>query len=164
MKTKTKPGMKRSRASWAAKLRPEMQPALVTDPKGRGRMLLPTPSLVAQEIAMIPGGALLTMPALRLRLAQRFQADVTCPLMTGIFFNIVAGAAEEQLAAGQPALAPYWRVILEDGTLSPKTPAGPEQQAERLRLEGHAVGLRRAKLQVRDHQRHLVAESPKTIA
>ena len=120
-------------------------------------MLLPTPMLVAEEIAGIPKGSLLTIPELRLRLARRFQADITCPLMTGIFYNIVAGTAEEQLAAGQPALAPYWRVILDDGTLSPKTPAGPEQQAQRLRQEGHSVIPRRAKLLVEAHKEHLAS-------
>ena len=118
-------------------------------------MLLPTPTLVADEISTIPRGALLTVSALRLRLARRFRAELTCPLMTGIFLNIIAGAAEEQLAAGQPPLAPYWRVILDDGTLSPKTPIGPEQQAQRLRQEGHSISHRRTKLQVADYQQHL---------
>ncbi len=112
MKANSKSGMKRSRTTWSAKLRPKMEPMVTPDPKGRGLMLLPTPMLVAEEIATIPTGSLLTVPELRLRLARRCQADITCPLMTGIFYNIVAGTAEEQLAAGQPALAPYWRVIL----------------------------------------------------
>lgn len=109
MSTKTSQGMKRGRAPWEEKLRPEMKPAVVTDPKGRGKMLLPTPLLVAEEISKIPKGGLVTVAELRLRLARRFGADCTCPLMTGIFYNIVAGAAEDRLAAGQPALAPYWR-------------------------------------------------------
>jgi len=132
-----------------------MKPAVVPDPKGRGQMLLPTPMLVAEEIATIPPGALLTFPELRLRLARRFRADIACPLMTGIFYNIIAGAAEDQLAAGQSPLAPYWRVVREDGTLSPKTPSGPEQQARRLREEGHSISPRRAKLLVTDWQQHL---------
>lgn len=148
MKPNPKPGMKRSRTPWTTKLRPEMTPVVATDPKGRGKMLLPTPLLVAEEISAVPRGELLTVPELRLRLARRFDAEFTCPLMTGIFFNIIAGAAEEQMAAGEPPLAPYWRVVLDDGTLSPKTPAGPEKQAEHLRQEEHAVGLRGTKLQV----------------
>ncbi|RYD68002.1 MAG: hypothetical protein EOP84_30190, partial [Verrucomicrobiaceae bacterium] len=121
MDKQTKAGMKRSRTPWTAKLRPEMKPEVVPDPKGKGQMLLPTPTLVAEEITTIPSGTLLTVSELRLRLARRFEADITCPLMTGIFYNLVAGAAEEQLAEGKLPLAPYWRVILNDGTLSPKT-------------------------------------------
>lgn len=134
-----------------------MEPVVTRDPKGRGQMLLPTPMLLAQEISTIPRGSLVTVSALRSRLAQRFGADLACPLMTGIFFNLVAGAAEEQLASGQPPLAPYWRVIRDDGTLSPKTPAGPEQQADRLRHEGHTVTPHRSKLKVDSFQRHLAA-------
>src|SRR5215471_7903750 len=119
--------MKRSRTPWAAKLRPDMKPVVTPDPKGRGQMLLPTPMLVAEEIATIQHGALCTVSTLRDRLARRFKADLTCPLMTGIFYNLVAGATEEQLAKGQPPLAPYWRVVRDDGTLSPKTPEGPER-------------------------------------
>lgn len=155
MKTKAKPGMKRSRTPWTAKLRPDMKPVVAADPKGRGQMLLPTPGLVAEEISTIPHGALLTVSALRLRLARRFQADFACPLMTGIFYNLIAGAAEEQLAAGQPSLAPYWRVIRDDGTLSPKTPSGPEQQAKRLRAEGHSVSRHRTQIRVTGYQLRL---------
>ena len=148
MKSKTKLGMKRSRKSWAEKLRPDMRHEVAPDQKGRGLMLFPTPMLVAEEISAIPQGALLPMSALRFRLARRFKADLACPLMTGIFYNLVAGAAEEQLTAGATPLAPYWRVVLDDGTLSPKTPAGPEIQAKRLREEGHAITKRGAKLKV----------------
>lgn len=141
-------GMKRSRKPWSEKLRPEMQPGIATDPKGRGRMLLPTPLLVAEEISTIPPGQLRTMSALRDQLARRFDAALTCPLMTGIFYNLVAGATEERIAAGAPPLAPYWRVVRDDGSLSPKTPDGPERQAEHLRAEGHTVLSARSKLHV----------------
>jgi hypothetical protein len=141
-------GMKRTRVSWVKKLRPDMEHALAPDRKGRGQMLLPTPLLVAEEIAKIPEGSLITVSELRSRLAKRHGADLTCPLMTGIFFNIVAGAAEEQLAAGEPPLAPYWRVVRDNGTLSPKTPGGAECQAEHLRTEGHQIEVGRTHLKV----------------
>ena len=147
--------MKRSRTPWSTKLRPEMKPKVTTDPKGRGQMLLPTPGLVAEEISTIPFGHLLTVSELRLRLARRFAADLTCPLMTGIFYNLVAGAAEEQLEEAQPALAPYWRVIRDDGSLSPKTPGGPDLQAQRLREEGHSIDQVRARLVVTNFREYL---------
>src|ERR1044071_6664533 len=94
-------GMKRGRTPWLAKLRPGMEPEITRDRRGRGEMLLPTPMLVAAEIATIPRGSLRTLSELRLQLARRFHADLTCPLMTGIFYNLIAGAAEETLQAGQ---------------------------------------------------------------
>lgn len=145
-------GMKRSRKPWDEKLRPDMQPKRITDPKGRGIMLLPTPLLVAAAIREVPEGALLTVSALRARLAKQNGADLVCPLMTGIFFNIIAGAAEAQLLAGQAVIAPYWRIVSDKGTLSEKTPAGSAAQASRLEAEGHAVQTRGAK-------RHVLAYS-----
>jgi hypothetical protein len=127
-----------------------MLPEVVTDPKGRGKLLLPTPLLLAEEIGRILPGELATPLELRDRLARRHGADLTCPLMTGIFFNLVAGATEEQLSAGLPPLAPYWRVVLEKGLLSPKTPDGPERQAKHLRSEGHKLETKRGKLYVQD--------------
>jgi hypothetical protein len=131
--------MKNSRKSWVSKLRPEMEPKIVQNPRGGGRMLVPTPLLVANEIKKTPEGETITPEEIRNRLAQSFNADLTCPLTTGIFINILAGAAEEELAAGLPVSAPYWRVVKKGGDLSEKTPPGPIRQAEHLRREGHRL-------------------------
>lgn len=130
---------KRARKTWTEKLRPEMQPSLVPAPKGLGLMLIATPMLVAREIATIPQGATISMVELRARLAQAHHAQSTCPMTTAIFFYIVAGASEDNRASGQPDLAPWWRVTQPDLTLSPKTPPGPQIQAERLQDEGHRI-------------------------
>ena len=60
-------------------------------------------------------------------------------------------------AEGEPPVAPYWRVIRDDGTLCPKTPDGPERHAEHLRAEGLKVQPHGSKLQVVDFKQHLVA-------
>jgi hypothetical protein len=131
--------MKSSRTPWVDKLRPELEPKVVDAPRGQGRMLVPTPLLVAAEVRKVRRGSLVTPSRIRAALARKHGADVTCPLTTGIFLNILAGAAEEQIAAGRRPLAPYWRVVEEDGSLSLKRPAGPERQASRLRAEGHRL-------------------------
>ena len=102
-------------------------------------MLVPTPLLVAEEIQKTKVGELVSPAEIRIRLAQRFKADLTCPLTTGIFINILAGAAEEELKEAKPVTAPYWRVVDEKGFLSEKTPPGPELQARHLKEEGHIV-------------------------
>jgi alkylated DNA nucleotide flippase Atl1 len=51
----------------------------------------------------------------------------------------VAGAAEEQIEAGKRPVAPFWRVVENDGTLRKRNPAGPAVQARHLRQEGHRV-------------------------
>jgi hypothetical protein len=139
---KKKPGM-RSRAPWSTKLRPDLQPKVVANPRGGGRMLVPTPMLVAEEIRRVHARSLVTPAQIRERLAAQFGAALTCPLTTGIFLNIIAGAAEEDLRSGREPLAPYWRVIGADGSLSEKFPPGPARQARHLRSEGHRVARSR---------------------
>ncbi|MBI4962818.1 MAG: MGMT family protein [Desulfomonile tiedjei] len=131
--------MKNSRKPWAEKLRPDMEPKTVEAPRGGGIMLVPTPMLVAEEIKKVPFGDVVAVDELRQRLAARFQADLTCPLTTGIFINIIAGATEEDLAKGAAITAPYWRVVKKNGLLLEKIPPGAARQAEHLRNEGHAV-------------------------
>ena len=129
--------MMRSGKSWIPKLRPDERPKIVAD--RRGRMLVPTPMLVASAIRRVPTGRLISAATLRDRLARAAGADLTCPLTTGIFLNIIAGATEEQVASGGNPVAPYWRVVLADGSLPPKFPPGRQVQGRRLRIEGHRV-------------------------
>jgi hypothetical protein len=79
---------------------------------------------------------------IRDHLARKFQADFTCPLTTGIFLRIVAETAEEDRQNGKEDIAPYWRVVKDDGTLNPKFPGGVAAQAARLESEGFAVERR----------------------
>ncbi|MFN8573642.1 MAG: hypothetical protein U0132_16425 [Gemmatimonadaceae bacterium] len=131
----------RSRTPWKIKLRPEQQPRVESD--ARGRMLIPTPMLVAEEVKKIRRGKLATPEMIRHRLAERFGADFTCPMTTGIFLNIVAAASDEIEGEGGRTLAPWWRIVEPDGTLNPKRPPGSDRHAALLRGEGHV--LRRKK-------------------
>src|SRR6058998_3009130 len=127
----------RSRTPWHLKIRPEQLPRIV--PEARGRMLVPTPLQVAQALRRVPRGRLITPALLRERLARQCGADFTCPMTTGIFLSILAGATEEALAEGRPPIAPYWRVVDDRGRLPAKFPPGPARQAAHLRAEGHRV-------------------------
>jgi hypothetical protein len=127
----------RSRTPWRLKLHPEQTPKVVPD--RRGQMLVPTPLQVARVLRRVPRGRLITAAMLRDRLARKAGADFTCPLTTGIFLNILAGATEEALAQKRPAIAPYWRVVDERGNLPVKFPPGRARQATHLRAEGHRI-------------------------
>ena len=133
----------RSRTPWRFKLRPEQQPSVVPDK--RGGMLVPTPMLVAKELRTVKAGRLITAAQLRDRLARKAGADFTCPMTTGIFLNIIAGATEEAIAEGRRVVAPYWRVVDDRGGLPPKFPPGQARQAAHLRNEGHDVRAGRVK-------------------
>lgn len=122
--------------SWNAKLRPELEPEVVEDRRRGGRLLLPTPGLVGETVAGIPRGRVMTMGALRTTLARRFGADTTCPLMTGIFATILAGAVMEDVAQRRHPRWPIWRLVRDDGILPPKWPLDARFRATLLRQEG----------------------------
>lgn len=131
--------------SWREKMDNPKLPKLVPVPPnmqkrfGNGAMLLPSPREVDEFIRTVRKGSVIPVSEIRQALAQRYAADVTCPLVTGMFVRIAAEAAEEDAAAGKTKITPYWRVIKEDGSLNPKFPGGVERQAERLRGEGHRI-------------------------
>lgn len=141
----------KSRATdWNAKLRPELEPEVVTDRRLGDRLLLPTPLLVADVIAEVPRGQTITVSALRNGLAQRFGTDRTCPLMTGIFAKIIAGAVADDLAHGRKPRWPVWRLVNDNGTLATTWPLDALYRATRLREEGVRLGRSAGHWQVLD--------------
>jgi 6-O-methylguanine DNA methyltransferase, DNA binding domain len=133
-----------SRTSWREKIdKPQDVKIVKVPPKmsrfGSGTMLIPTPKLIDAMIRKVPKGKLVTVSELRRKLARDFRTDVTCPLTTGIFVRIAAEAAEEDRVNGKKRIAPYWRVIKDDGSMNPKLPGGIAQQTRYLRAEGFAI-------------------------
>jgi hypothetical protein len=133
---------------------PAPQVKTLNQPKGAnypvGRMLIASPIVVADEVRSVPSGRVITLSALRERLARRFDADYTCPLTTGIFLRVAAEAALEE---GLSDVLPVWRVVREDGACLEKIAGGPGRQAERLRAEGVDVVQRRTRFVVADLSR-----------
>jgi len=135
----------RTRRSWREKLDNPNLPKVVTIPPkmrkrfGKGTMLVPSPREVEAFIRRVPGGSITTVSQIREFLAGKYSANVTCPLTTGIFVRIAAEAAEEEAAAGEIQITPYWRVLKDDGSLNPKFPGGVVRQARRLRAEGRRI-------------------------
>ena len=103
-------------------------------------MLIARPLDVDALVRRIRRGRVATMGQIRDRLAQDAGADFTCPLTTGIFLRLVAEAAEEDRCAGVARIAPYWRVIRDNGELIDKFPGGVASQAAMLKAEGFKVG------------------------
>ncbi len=141
---------KRRPPDWNAKLRPNLEPEIVTDRRYGDRLLLPTPLLVAETIAQVPKGSTITLTQLRSALARRFGADRTCPLMTGIFVKIVSGAVNDDLAQRRKPRWPVWRLVNDNGTLSTTWPLDARYRATRLREEGVRLGRKAGAWQVLD--------------
>lgn len=149
-----------SRVPWREKMeRPQEAKLVRVPPKmlrfGTGMMLIPTPKLVDAIVRKVPKGRVVAVGEIRRRLAKDFSANVTCPLTTGIFIRIVAETAEEDLANGRKRVAPYWRVVKDDGSLNPKFPGGVEQQARHLRSEGWATAKRGKRTVLKEFERGL---------
>lgn len=133
---------------WNAKLRPDMQPRVVVDRRHADRLLLPTPLLVAGELLSVPAGRTLTMSQLRARLALRHDADRTCPLMTGMFVKIVAGAVADDIDHHRSERWPIWRLVADDGCIVTGWPLDALYRATRLRAEGVRIGRKGGDWQV----------------
>ena len=121
-------------------------------------MLIPAPLMVDELVRKVRKGKLVTVGQLRAHLAERFDADSTCPMTMGIFLGIVAQAAEEDLLEGKKRITPYWRVIKADGGLNPKFPGGVEAQSSHLQSEGHSIlsGKGKKPPKVRDYEKALI--------
>jgi alkylated DNA nucleotide flippase Atl1 len=131
--------MTRARTAWEAKLRPDLEPRVVRDPRMSDRLLIATPMLLAEEIARVPRGSVITFGELRGRLAKRFKADRSCPLTTGIFAAILAGVVSDDLAHHRKSRWPIWRLVRDDGTLSKNWELASRYRATLLREEGLRV-------------------------
>ena len=136
----------RTRKSWREKMDDPNLPKVVNIPpkmqkrfQGPGTLLIPSPRDVDGVIRTIRKGTVMTVGQIRERLAAQYSTTSACPLVTGIFVRISAEAAEEEALEGKRRIAPYWRVVKNDGSLNPKLPGGAERQAERLREEGVKV-------------------------
>jgi alkylated DNA nucleotide flippase Atl1 len=131
--------------SWREKMENPKLPKLERVPAGMrrqlgaGMMLVPSPRQVDAYMRSVPEGSVVTFSGMRSALARKNAADVTCPMVVGMFVRIAAEAAEEDAAAGKAKITPWWRVVKDDGALNPKFPGGVARQAERLREEGHRI-------------------------
>ncbi len=112
---------------------------------GKGKMVIPRPRDVDALLKRVRKGRVLTMSTLRAALAEQYEVDLACPLVTGMFVRIVAEAAEETRADGRKRVTPYWRLIRDDGTLFEKFPGGIRAQVARLRAEGLTIKPQGAK-------------------
>lgn len=138
----------KSKKNWQEKMNKKQDPIVKeglpawNSKFGGARMLIANPQEVNLILKKLSKGDLLTMKQLREELAEKFSADYTCPLTTGIFLRIVAEAMEEKRAEGKEDLSPWWRIVGEKGELNPKLPGNALLQAKLLTQEGIKVTLK----------------------
>ena len=95
------------------------------DMKAGEKMLIATPKIINKYVNQIPSSFLVDMKTMRKDLALSYNADVTCPVTTGIFLRIVAEFAYEQYKDGKTNITPFWRVVDPQSGLAKKLACGP---------------------------------------
>jgi hypothetical protein len=92
-------------------------------------VLIPSPRDIAVEIERLDDEETLSLTQLRQRLAERHDADGTCPVMCGMNLRVVAELTYEALDAGVPKseTVPVWKVIEPTSALAKKLPGGVDR-------------------------------------
>jgi alkylated DNA nucleotide flippase Atl1 len=121
---------------------------------GTGTVVIPAPKEVDEIMRKVPEGRITTINEIREALARKHNASIGCPITTGIFARIAAGAAEEQAVKGIE-ITPYWRTLKVGGVINEKYPGGVEGQKRLLEKEGHKVIQKGRKYVVVDYEKSL---------
>lgn len=122
------------------------------DKWGGGKMIIPSPKEVDEIMSQVPRGKLITISEIRSILSKKHNADIGCPLTSGIFAWIAANAAEEERGLGKKDITPYWRTLKTGGFLNEKYPGGIEQQKTFLEGEGHKIVQKGKKFMVENYE------------
>ena len=124
---------------------------------GKGTIVIPKPIEVDEIMKKVPKGKLTTINNIREALAEKHGTTIACPMTTGIFARIAAGAAEEDLLEGKKRITPYWRTLKAEGVINEKYPGGLQKQIELLESEGHTVVPKgKRNFRVVDYEKNLV--------
>ena len=131
--------------TWAEKLedskdlpKVERMTGKMTRAWGQGTLVIPAPKEVDGLMRKVPEGKVITINEIRVALAKKHKTTICCPITTGIFARIAAGAAEEQ-RGGARNITPYWRTLKAGGVINEKYPGGAEGQKKLLEKEGHEI-------------------------
>lgn len=132
--------------TWNEKLRTHRDPevkrlekSFAGMPEG-ARMLIASPAVIDAYLQTTTPGQTITPKAMREELADRYRAEYTCPVSTGIFLRTVAEAAWERHLAGEAiaSITPFWRVIAPDSELASKLACGADFIVRQRLLENQA--------------------------
>lgn len=150
--------------SWREKLandkglpKVETIPAKMLKKWGRGTMLIPAPKEVDAVMRQVRKSRLTTINDIRRALARKHRATLACPITTGIFAWIAAGAAAEDEAEGKKRITPYWRTLKNGGELNAKYPGGLAKQKQKLLAEGHQVTTKGKRMFVVEYEKRLAS-------
>ena len=102
------------------------------------KMFIPTPKIIDVFVKNIPYGSFINTKDLRMELANQNDAEMTCPLVTGISLRIISEAAYEeyQFDKSIDQITPFWRAIEPNSKLAKKLTFGIEFLVKNQLQEG----------------------------
>lgn len=102
---------------------------------GGSRVIIAPPLDYDKLMKTVPEGKLITNDNIKNYLAEKYNADYTCPVSSRKFIVLAAYASAERGADETP----YWRTLKKDGELNGKYPGGIDGQKRLLEMEGHTI-------------------------
>jgi hypothetical protein len=123
----------------ACSLEAEAAPRITVSPKSGRRILYPSVHAVAETIASVPCGAVVTLQELRASLARAAEADDCSAAGIARCLRTIAGIVAEDLHRGRPGRWPIWRVTNDNGQLPGNWPLAARWRAAMLREEGQVI-------------------------
>lgn len=116
----------------------KINPKKFADIPAGTKMFIPTPQILDNFVQDIPPGSFLTLKQIRQDLSRKYNAEMTCPVVTGISLRIISEAAfeEYQIDQNMDEITPFWRVVDPDSKLANKLACGIDFIVERQFQEG----------------------------
>ena len=112
-------------------------PKKFTDIPAGTKMFIPTPKIVDKLVKTIPFGSFLYSTQIRKKLANNYNAEMTCPVVTGISMRILSEAAFEEFEIHKniEQITPFWRIVEPNSKLAGKLACGIDFIAEKQMQE-----------------------------
>ena len=116
----------------------KVNPKKFADIPSQTKMLIPTPRILNTLVRQIPLGSFLYFKQIREKLAYKYDAEMTCPIVTGICMRIICEAAfeEYQINKDDSQITSFWRAVEPDSKLALKLTCGLDFIIQRQFYEG----------------------------
>ena len=116
----------------------KINPKRFADIPAGTKMLIPTPKIVDKLVNNIPHGSFLSIKKIRQKLADDYNAEMTCPVVTGITMRIISESAFEEYNIHNDIdmVTPFWRVVEPDSKLAGRLACGIHFIIEKQMQEG----------------------------
>jgi len=126
-------------------------PSVKTNKSKSSAVIIAPPMDYDELMKRIPYSKLITNDVIKAYLANKYNADYTCPVSSRKFIVLAAFASAERGIDETP----YWRTLKKDGELNDKYPGGIDEQKRLLEKEGHTITQVGKRYYVKDYRQRI---------